>query len=118
MTFKSTFFCVILFIDVSCRYRNIFLNKHNMSNTYYYARNSCPLTCMQPCYLDLFSTVEEEEKCESHDTREVTSSDPFQSPWVDDRFVLSSIFHIFITLSASFECPNLTHAALLRIFPE
>ena len=38
----------------------VFLIKHVL-NTYYYARNPCPTTCMQPCYLKLFSIVKEEE---------------------------------------------------------
>lgn len=105
-------------MDVSCRCGKIFFNQDNILNKYYYARKLCPTTCMQPCYFNLFSMVEEEEKCESHDTLEVTSSNTFLTPWVEQRYVLSSIFQIFITLSALLECLRLPHATLLRIFLE
>ena len=116
MTFKSTFFRIILFIDVSCRCGNIFVNQHNILNKYYCARNLCPSPCTQPCYLKPFSTVEEEEKCESHDRLELTSSNSLPTAWVEQRYVLSSIFHILIRLSALFECPTLPKATLLPIF--
>ena len=118
ITFKSTFFCIILFIDVSCRCGKIFLYRHNIFNKYYYARNLCPTLCLQPCYLKLFSMVEEEEKCESHDTLGVTSLNTMLAAWVENRYVLSSVFHIFITLSAFISCVTLPHATLLSIFLE
>ena len=74
MTFKSAFICIVLFIDVSCRWGSIFLMKHDVLNKYYYARNPCPTTCKQPCYLKPFSMVKEEEKGSPHDRQEVTSS--------------------------------------------
>ena len=118
ITFKSTFFCIILFIDVSCRCGKIFLYQHNILNKYYYARNLCPTPCLQTCYLKLFSMVEEEEKCEWHDTLKVTSLNTILAAWVEHRYVLSSVFHIFIILSDFLECLNLPHATLLSIFPE
>ena len=73
---------------------------------------------MQPCYLKPFSMVEEEEKCESHDTLEMTSSNTFLTAGVEQWYVLCSIFHIFLTLSALIGCLTLPHANLLPIFPE
>ena len=73
---------------------------------------------MQPCYLKPFSTVEEEEKCESHDTLEMTSSNTLLTAWVEQWYVLCSIFDIFLTLSALIGCLHLPHATLLPIFPE
>ena len=68
--------------------------------------------------LNLFSMLKEEEKGSSHDRLEVTSSNSFPTAWIEKTYVLSYIFHIFITLSALLECLILPYATLLCIFPE
>ena len=77
--------------------------------------NVCPSLCMQPCDLDPFCMVKEEEKCESHDTLVVTSSNTILTEYVEQKFVLCSICHIIITMSALFWFLNLPHATLLCI---
>ena len=115
MTFKSPFLWIIMFIGISCRCGNIFLFNIIFLNKYYYAMKVCPSLCMQPCYLEPFCMVKEEEKCESHDTLVVTSSNPLLTAFVEQKFILCSIFHIFITMSPLFRLVNHTRATLLCI---
>ena len=77
----------------------------------------CPLLSMQPCYLNPFCMVKEEEKFESHETLVVTSSNPLLTAFVQQKFVLCSIFHIFTTMSPLFWLVNHTRATLLCTLP-
>ena len=68
---------------------------------------------------EIFRLAEEEEKnSEWHDTQEITSLSSLPPEWVEQRYILSLIFHVIIQFLALIECVTLTNATLLHLLSE